>query len=282
MSQEKLILALDNGGTLVNSEKAYFEANKKTFKKYQEELGYYGFDPNSYGKEDFIQHNITTNQGTNGYLKSKGIPDDLIKKIKQERDKKFYEIVEKYKQDDQWIIDNRMKILEAIQREFADRVRIALVTTSSEKKIKKMHEGSIDPNIFETRITQDDLEDKSRIKPHPDLYKILGKKYPNEPYLAIEDTPRGAQSVLDAKNNGTPYIVKNEFSQNTDIPKGAQVIQFDDIPHIIRQTLQKIDQQSLNFFAQIKHSIQLFFSNLRSNWRKNKIVSRMRSLFEKY
>jgi beta-phosphoglucomutase-like phosphatase (HAD superfamily) len=233
-----LILTFDNGGLLVNSEAAFLDANKQTFLDQEDLLDAHGFKAKKYNNEEFVYHNILTSLGTKGYLKEKNIPDKVIDAIKNYRNKVFETIVTRKKETGSWSIDNRFEQIQALKNKFKDKIKVVLVTTSSLKKINKMHEGVAPEGLFDAYITKDDLDDPTHIKPFPDLYQLVTKKFPwAKKYLAFEDTPRGAQAVLNANNNGTPYVIPNEITKDLPMPSGTNIIRFEQIKDLVEKEL---------------------------------------------
>ena len=267
-----LILAFDNGGLLVNSEKAFLAANKKIFNALSQILKKYGFDSKQYTKAEFIYHNILTSLGTKGYLREKNIPEPLIHEIKTYRNKIFETIISEKKEKGTWAIGDRIEQLKALKNKFKDRIKLVLVTTSSKQKIMAMHMGIIPLNLFDQYITKDDLKDPSRIKPFPDLYKLVTEKFPYaKKYLAFEDTPRGAESVINAQNNGVPYVIPNEITKNVPMPKGVNIIDFEDIMSIVENELSTQNNWLKRFAAQPKKIL---------DWIKTRFTSQMRFILD--
>lgn len=193
----KKYILFDNDGVLVETEKWYFEANKKALKL----LGL-NLDMNFY-------QNIMIKGGSAFELAQlNNIENSIIEKHRSIRDGFYQEFL----QTKDINIPNVKKVLKSLSRKY----KMAIVTTSRRVDFELIHKnrGVIDFMDFVLCV-----EDYKRAKPNPDPYLKGLEKFAAKDFEAIvvEDSQRGLESSKRA--NIDCIVVKNEFTTSQDFKK---------------------------------------------------------------
>ncbi len=172
-------ILFDSDGVLVDTEKMFYEATRVAFTA--------------------TGVNLTPEIWANGYLgRSKtsrkiaermGISPALIDKVLERRDGLFWADVALGVQ----VLPHVRETLAILSSHF----RLAVVTSSSMERFKRVHESTGLLNFFEIIVTTDEAgETKPGPQPYLTALKMLDLNA--EECLAVEDSPRGAVSAVAA------------------------------------------------------------------------------------
>ncbi|WP_198306149.1 HAD family hydrolase [Arcobacter vandammei] len=193
----KKFILFDNDGVLVETEKWYFEANKKALKLLGLNL-----------TMDFYQNIMVKGGSAFELALLHNIDKNIIEKHRSLRDSFYQEFL----QTKDITITNVQKILKELSKKY----KMAIVTTSRRVDFELIHNnrGIVDFMDFVLCV-----EDYKRAKPHPEPYlkglEIFAAK--DFETIVVEDSQRGLESAK--KANIDCIVVKNEFTKNQDFKK---------------------------------------------------------------
>jgi len=198
----KKYILFDNDGVLVETEKWYYEANKRALK----ELGL---------SLDFTTYmEIMARGGTAWEVAQKqGITKEVIDNKRFQRDIYYQE----YLQTKDIEIPNVKKTLNKLSKKY----KMAIITTSRRVDFDLIHKhrGIVDFMDFTLCV-----EEYAKAKPHPDPYLAGLKRFnaKNHETIVVEDSQRGLTSAYNA--NIECAIVHNEFTKTHDFTKANYFI----------------------------------------------------------
>lgn len=198
----KKYILFDNDGVLVETEKWYFEANKKALKLLGLNL------------EMKFYQNIMVKGGSAFELALlHNIEHDIIEKHRSIRDSFYQEFITTK--------DISIQNVKDTLKELSKRYKMAIVTTSRRVDFELIHKNSGITNFMDFVLC---VEDYKRAKPHPDPYLKGLEKFNSKDFEAIvvEDSQRGLESSKRA--NIDCIVVKNEFTQKQDFSKADYFI----------------------------------------------------------
>ncbi|MDX4068897.1 HAD family hydrolase [Aliarcobacter skirrowii] len=198
----KKYILFDNDGVLVETEKWYFEANKKALKLLGLNL-----------EMEFYQ-NIMVKGGSAFELA-------LLHKIEHSIIEKHRSIRDSFYQEFITTKDISIQNVKDTLKELSKRYKMAIVTTSRRVDFELIHKNSGITNFMDFVLC---VEDYKRAKPHPDPYLKGLEKFNSKDFEAIvvEDSQRGLESSKRA--NIDCIVVKNEFTQKQDFSKADYFI----------------------------------------------------------
>jgi len=165
----------DNDGVLVSTERIVFEANKQVLSS----MGV------SYDLNDFIASTVMTNQGSHGFLRSKGHNEDFIEKFSKTRQSVWDKELGSF---DHSIVGVKAALDQLGNVDF-------IVTTSAKRsQFLRSHTNTNLLSYFQMIVAR---EDYVNIKPEPDVYLLALEKsgYQANEVLVVEDTPRGVAAA---------------------------------------------------------------------------------------
>lgn len=199
----KKYILFDNDGVLVETEKWYYEANKKALK----ELGL---------KLEFeIYQQIMAKGGSAWEVAIQaGISTNIIDKQREIRDI-YYQNYLKIKNLE---IPNVKKVLDNLSKKY----KMAIITTSRRVDFELIHKNRGITDFMDFILC---VEDYPRAKPFPDPY-LKGLelfKASNNETIVVEDSQRGLTSALNA--NIDCVVVKNDFTITQDFSKAKHFIE---------------------------------------------------------
>ena len=193
----KKYILFDNDGVLVETEKWYFEANKKS-------LALLGLNL----EMDFYQNIMIKGGSAFELAEINNIDKYTIEKHRKIRDD-FYQ---KFLQTKDITIPKVKNILNSLSKKY----QMAIVTTSRRVDFELIHKnrGIVDFMDFVLCV-----EDYTKAKPNPEPYLKGLEKFGAKDFEAIvvEDSQRGLESSKRA--NIDCIVVKNEFTINQDFSK---------------------------------------------------------------
>ncbi len=163
----------DNDGVLVDTEKVFFEANRRA-------LGTLGVEPSW---ADFEELNLRRGASL---LSLSGLDGDELRALYARRDALYSELL----RTEEITIAGMDELLGRL----APRFRMGIVTSSRREHFELIHARSgLLPN-FEFHVVR---EDYALSKPHPDAYLVgIGRMgLPADRCLAVEDSPRGVAAA---------------------------------------------------------------------------------------
>ncbi len=185
----------DCDGTLVDSEKQFFAACRKVFKKYNVEI-----------TDQFIsEENFTKNITVFELLRRAGYPEETILEAKKERNDVYAEILNESVEAIAGI-DEILTLLHG-------KIPMAVVSNSYHRHLDIILKKSRLAHYFDFVVASEDVE---HVKPNPEPYIQAVTKVGIKPEngLAIEDNIRG---VIAAKGAGlTCFLVPNEMTRKQD------------------------------------------------------------------
>lgn len=195
----KKYILFDNDGVLVETEKWYFEANKKALKELSLDLHL----------DTYLE--IMARGGTAWEVaQAVGISQDIIDKKRYQRDIYYQEFLQTKNIE----IPGVKKVLNKLSKKY----KMAIITTSRRVDFDLIHKnrGIIDFMDFSLCV-----EEYKRAKPYPDPYLAGLKKFnaKKEETIVVEDSQRGLTSSFNA--NIQCAVVYNEFTQSHDFSKAS-------------------------------------------------------------
>jgi beta-phosphoglucomutase-like phosphatase (HAD superfamily) len=191
---------LDSDGVLVDTERMFFEATQKSFKKHGGRLS----------RVQWSRWYLAEGKQSSDIAETCGVPRTRIASAVQERDDTFWKGMDAGVRIPPGVIDT--------VRELAARYRLAIVTGASRSHFERIHEHTGLVPFFECVITRDEC---GVVKPDPGGYVMAMEKLGLEPglCLAVEDSPRGAAAAMGA---GIPCIVvPTELTAKDLCPEGC-------------------------------------------------------------
>ncbi len=200
----KKYILFDNDGVLVETEKWYFEASKKTLKEF--------FDINLQFDEymDIMAHGKTAWEPA---IK-KGFSEEKIA-IARDKRNSYYQ---KYLQTEDIAIQDIQDILHQLSQNF----QMGIVTTSRRVDFEIIHKNRGITNFMDFVLCE---EDYTNAKPHPEPYlkglELFGGI--KEEAIVVEDSQRGLTSAHSAGIECV--IVHNEFTKTHDFSKATYKIE---------------------------------------------------------
>ncbi|MDX4067676.1 HAD-IA family hydrolase [Aliarcobacter skirrowii] len=198
----KKYILFDNDGVLVETEKWYFEANKKALKLLGLNL-----------EMEFYQNIMVKGGSAFELALLHNIEHDIIEKHRSIRDSFYQEFITTK--------DISIQNVKDTLKELSKRYKMAIVTTSRRVDFELIHKNSGITNFMDFILC---VEDYKRAKPHPDPYLKGLEKFNSKDFEAIvvEDSQRGLESSKRA--NIDCIVVKNEFTQKQDFSKADYFI----------------------------------------------------------
>lgn len=185
----KKFLLFDNDGVLVETEKWYYEANKKALKEIDVELD---FD---------VYMEIMARGGTAWEVAQKlGHPKEVIDEQRRRRDGYYQEFITSEHIEIEGVLD----VLEELSGEY----KMGIVTTSRREDFELIHSKREIVKYMDFTLC---VEEYPRAKPHADPYLAGMKKFNaiQDECLVIEDSQRGLSSAVNAGIECA--VVDNEF-----------------------------------------------------------------------
>ncbi|MDX4048610.1 HAD-IA family hydrolase [Aliarcobacter skirrowii] len=198
----KKYILFDNDGVLVETEKWYFEANKKALKLLGLNL-----------EMEFYQNIMVKGGSAFELAVLHNIEHNIIEKHRSIRDSFYQEFITTK--------DISIQNVKDTLKELSKRYKMAIVTTSRRVDFELIHKNSGITNFMDFILC---VEDYKRAKPHPDPYLKGLEKFNSKDFEAIvvEDSQRGLESSKRA--NIDCIVVKNEFTQKQDFSKADYFI----------------------------------------------------------
>ncbi|MDX4026465.1 HAD-IA family hydrolase [Aliarcobacter skirrowii] len=198
----KKYILFDNDGVLVETEKWYFEANKKALKLLGLNL-----------EMEFYQNIMVKGGSAFELALLHNIEHNIIEKHRSIRDSFYQEFITTK--------DISIQNVKDTLKELSKRYKMAIVTTSRRVDFELIHKNSGITNFMNFVLC---VEDYKRAKPHPDPYLKGLEKFNSKDFEAIvvEDSQRGLESSKRA--NIDCIVVKNEFTQKQDFSKADYFI----------------------------------------------------------
>lgn len=202
MKNLKKYILFDNDGVLVETEKWYFEANKKALKLLGLNL-----------EMEFYQNIMVKGGSAFELAVLHNIEHSIIEKHRSIRDSFYQEFITTK--------DISIQNVKDTLKELSKRYKMAIVTTSRRVDFELIHKNSGITNFMDFVLC---VEDYKRAKPHPDPYLKGLEKFNSKDFEAIvvEDSQRGLESSKRA--NIDCIVVKNEFTQKQDFSKADYFI----------------------------------------------------------
>lgn len=212
MKNLKKYILFDNDGVLVETEKWYFEANKKA-------LALLGLNL----EMDFYQKIMIKGGSAFELAQINNIEKDIIEKHRSIRDNFYQEFLQTK--------DITIPKVKDILKELSKRYKMAIVTTSRRVDFELIHKNRQIIDFMDFILC---VEDYERAKPHPEPYLKGLEKFNAKDFEAIvvEDSQRGLQSAKSA--NIDCIVIKNEFTINQDFKKADFFINsFEDLENLL-------------------------------------------------
>ncbi len=176
-------ILVDLDGTLINSEKLFFESYQTVlFKEYGIKISF----------SEYQEHELKQNAHLLEYLQeNQKIPlnikyENLMNKVYNEYEHKFITL---FSSQDVFV---NFTLLEQLKKKG---IKIALVTTCKKHFLNILFEKLACHNLFDCVVAREDV---SHLKPAPDAYlKALNiLQLPIENVIAVEDSERGIKSAM--------------------------------------------------------------------------------------
>ncbi|WP_418185420.1 HAD family hydrolase [Aliarcobacter vitoriensis] len=198
----KKYILFDNDGVLVETEKWYFEANKKS-------LAILGLNL----EMDFYQDIMTKGGSAFELAELHNIDKDTIKKHRNIRDIFYQEFLQTK--------DIKIPKVKKILNDLSKKYKMAIITTSRRVDFELIHKNSGIVDFMDFVLC---VEDYKKAKPNPEPYLKGLEKFASKDYEAIvvEDSQRGLTSAVRA--NIDCIVVKNEFTASQDFSQAKYFI----------------------------------------------------------
>jgi len=209
----KKFLLFDNDGVLVETEKWYYEANKKSLNEIDIELT---FD---------VYMEIMTRGGTAWEVAKKhGYSKSIIDEQRRRRDIYYREFISSEPIE----IDGVVDVLEELSRDYS----FGIVTTSRRVDFELIHHKREMVKYMDFTLC---VEDCPRAKPYADPYLAGMKKFnaSHRQCLVIEDSQRGLSSAVNAGIECA--VVENTFTASHDFSKATYMIKkLQELPTLLK------------------------------------------------
>lgn len=208
----KKYILFDNDGVLVETEKWYYESNKRALFELDIELEF----------DTYME--IMARGGTAWEVAQKnGISKKIIDQKRFQRDLYYQEFL----MNEHIEIDGVTEILELLSKEY----KMGIVTTSRRVDFDLIHGNRDITKFMDFTLC---VEEYTRAKPYPDPY-LAGVKNFNttaKECIVVEDSQRGLSSAVNA--NIDCIVVKNEFTKTHDFTQATYHIdKLKDLPTLL-------------------------------------------------
>ncbi len=190
----KNFILWDNDGVLVDTEKWYFEANKKA-------LGDLGFTISESEYMHIMQNGLSVWE----VAEAKSYSSEIIQKQREKRDEYYQDFLKTEDLEIPHVID----ILTELKKIFS----MAIITTSKRKDFELIHRDRSITDFMEFCLVREDYE---LAKPHPMPYLIGVERFNANPdeCIVVEDSARGLKAAIAASIDCV--ILKHEFTKSHD------------------------------------------------------------------
>jgi len=209
----KKYLLFDNDGVLVETEKWYYEANKKSLREIDVELT---FD---------VYMEIMARGGTAWEVAAKhGHNQHVIDEQRRRRDIYYREFISSEPIE----IEGVVEVLEELSQDY----NFGIVTTSRRVDFDLIHSQRDIVKYMDFTLC---VEEYPRSKPHPDPYLAGMKKFnaSHHECLIIEDSQRGLSSAVNAGMECA--IVANEFTATHDFSGATyRIDRLQELPDLLK------------------------------------------------
>ncbi|MCW8895821.1 HAD family phosphatase [Sulfurimonas sp.] len=209
----KKYLLFDNDGVLVETEKWYYEANKKSLLEIDVELS---FD---------VYMEIMARGGTAWEVaKKQGHKQHVIDEQRRRRDIYYREFISSQPIE----IDGVVDVLEELSKEYS----FGIVTTSRRVDFDLIHNEREIVKFMDFTLC---VEEYPRSKPYADPYLAGMKKFnaTHKECLVIEDSQRGLTAAVNAGIDCA--VVQNAFTATHDFSKATYKIKkLQDLPKLLK------------------------------------------------
>ncbi|RBQ30415.1 HAD family hydrolase [Arcobacter sp. FW59] len=198
----KKYILFDNDGVLVETEKWYFEANKKS-------LAILGLNL----EMDFYQDIMTKGGSAFELAELNNIDKDTIEKHRNIRDRFYQEFLQTK--------DIKIPKVKKTLNNLSKKYKMAIITTSRRVDFELIHKNSGIVDFMDFVLC---VEDYKKAKPNPEPYLKGLEKFAAKDYEAIvvEDSQRGLTSAVRA--NIDCIVVKNKFTASQDFSQAKYFI----------------------------------------------------------
>lgn len=183
----------DNDGILVDTERIYFAATKKTLESLDIHLT----------KEMYVEYFLIKGNGTRHLAGDKGLSPGEINELRNERNRLYSRMLEAECR----IIDGAKQVLENLYGKYL----MGIVTSSRRDHFDIIHRSSGLLKYFDFILTGDDYK---KFKPDPEPYLLAVQKsgFNKNECIAVEDSERG---LLSAKAAGINcFVIPGELTSN--------------------------------------------------------------------
>ena len=209
----KKYILFDNDGVLVETEKWYFEANKKSLKEIDVELS---FD---------VYMEIMARGGTAWEVAKKhGHKQSTIDEQRRKRDIYYREFLASQPIEIDGVVD--------VLKELSNEYKFGIVTTSRRVDFDLIHNQRDIVKYMDFTLC---VEEYPRAKPHPDPYLAGMKKFSanKDECFIIEDSQRGLTSAVNAGIDCA--IVDNAFTASHDFSMATHRIKkLNELPALLK------------------------------------------------
>ncbi len=201
-------LLFDLDGTLINSEKKFFESFRSViYSKYNYNISHMEYENNE----------LKQNANLINYLKEKNIiakeekESIIMQQVYTEYEKKFMELLD----ENEGLLN--FELLKKIKNKG---LRLGLVSTSKIKFINILLQKLNIENLFEIIVSREDVEN---LKPAPDAYLLALKKMNilSDSCIAFEDSERGINAALSAN---IKTIQVDDYKENKSNEKLSRIL----------------------------------------------------------
>lgn len=196
-------ILFDNDGILVDTEKLYFQANRRIMREQ-------GLDLSA---EQYLQFFLNENLGMWHLLEPLGYSADTLAGLRQKRNDYYAGLLA----TENISVDGARQALETLSTRF----QIGIVTSSRREHFTLIHQRTGFAEFFDFVVAEGDY---TRSKPDPEPYLVAVKRSGFSPAecLAIEDSPRGLRA---AKTAGLAcWIIPSELTKAGEFTASDKVL----------------------------------------------------------
>jgi len=202
MANEYKYILWDHDGVLVDTERLYFEATRKTLAEFSVEL-----------KQEKYLEFMARGESSWQLARKAGIKENLIEQYRTKRQQYYREL----------LVESDIDIpgVEEVLKDLSEKYSMGIITTSRRADFDLIQKDRGIVGFMEFVLC---VEDYPRAKPHPDPYLAGLAKFASDPREAVvvEDSERGLRSANAAGIDC--YIIEHEFTRSHDFSLARKVL----------------------------------------------------------
>ena len=207
----------DNDGVLVDTEILYYRACKETFASIGIDLS----------EDLYVEYFLKKGSGTWHLAEQKGLDDDTIIKLRQERNKIYSDLLRNHSK----VITGAEETLNKLHDKFS----MGVVTSSRKDHFDIIHQSTGFLKYFDFILTSEDYTE-TKPSPHPYLKAVAKSGLKKEECIVIEDSERGLRAALSAGLKC--YVIPTSLTKNSNFSGAEKILNnISEVPRILEQTI---------------------------------------------